>query len=104
LNRLLQARIPSDKILTVELAEAAAEFTQESGSNLAIVIDRRGQVVNVTVGNPVDVQLPELRSVRVGPGRLCGHRIIYTQLPGRQKLESGQSIPNKEDLQSLAKN
>jgi GTPase len=104
LDRILQQRIPSDKILTVDLAEAAAEFAQESGTNLSIVIDRRGQVVNVTVGNPSDVQMPELRGVRVGPGRLCGHRIVYTQLPGRQQVASGAAVPSKEELQFMAKN
>ena len=30
--------------------------------------------------------MPELRGVRVGPGRLCGHRIVHTHLPNSQTL------------------
>jgi GTP-binding protein HflX len=80
LNRLLQQRIPKDKILTIELADSVAELSHETGYPLSLVVNRRGQVVNVTVGQPFEVNMPELRGVRVGPGRLCGHRIIHTRL------------------------
>ncbi len=80
LMRILQKRIPKDKVLTVDLADSVAEISHEIGYPVSVVINRRGQVVNVTVGNPVQVQMPELRGVRVGPGRLCGHRIIHTHL------------------------
>jgi len=81
LNRLLQKRIPKDKILTLELADSVAEISQETGYPLSVVVNRRGHVVNVTVGHPFEVKMPELKGVRVGPGRLCGHRIIHTTFP-----------------------
>jgi GTP-binding protein HflX len=70
-----------------------------------MVVDRRGQVVNVTVGTPAEVNTLELRGVRVGPGRLCGHRIIHTQLAQANgaTAEPG-SPPTKDDLQVLARN
>ncbi len=101
LQRLLQQRVPADRILTIELAEAVAELSQSAGLPLSLVIDRRGQIVNVTVGNPTDVNVPELRKVRVGPGRLCGHRIIHTHLNGRNNAATG---PSKDSLHCLAKN
>ncbi len=101
LDRLLQQRIPADQILTVDLAESIAEISQESGCPICVVIDRRGQVVNVTAGNPCDVNVPELRGVRVGPGRLSGHRLLYAQSASKQQHKTG---PSKEDLQCLAKN
>jgi hypothetical protein len=58
LNRLLQKRIPKDKILTLELADSVAEISQETGYPLSVVVNRRGHVVNVTVGHPFEVKMP----------------------------------------------
>lgn len=107
LNRLLQQRIPQGKILSLDLAESVAEISHNTGYPLSVVINRRGQVVNVTVGNPSEVNMPELRGVRVGPGRLCGHRIIHTTLdnrPSKNGQEGTSPSFRKEDLQCLLKN
>lgn len=118
LNRLLQQRIPKDKILTIELADSVAEISHETGYPLSLVVNRRGQVVNVTVGHPWEVNMPELKGVRVGPGRLCGHRIIHTRLEDNDKsavkstgespqkssgVDSKEPV-SKENLQCLARN
>ncbi len=118
LNRLLQKRIPKDKILTIDLADSVAEISLETGYPLSVVVNRRGQVVNVTVGHPWEVDMPELRGVRVGPGRLCGHRIIHTKLEDKgtkngDHLKAAGHAPgssgvkdslSKENLQCLARN
>jgi len=121
LNQLLQKRIPKDKILTIDLADSVAELSHEIGHPLSVVVNRRGQVVNVTVGHPWEVNMPELRGVRVGPGRLCGHRIIHTKteekvvknnsnvkaLPGQGPVGGNGEIKealSKENLQCLARN
>ncbi len=103
LQRLLQQRIPEDKVLTSDLAETIAELSHETGCALSVVVNRRGQVVNITVGQPKDVNLPELKGVRSGPGRLCGHRIIHAHLTN-SRAGNGKSGPSKEDLQCLARN
>jgi GTP-binding protein HflX len=103
LNRLLQQRIPADKILTSDLADSVAEISHTTGYPVSLVVNRRGQVVNVTVGPPSEVNMPELRGVRVGPGRLCGHRIIHTHLKNGNG-NNGQFDINKESLQCLARN
>lgn len=124
LERLLTKRIPKDRVLTTDLADSVAEISHETGYPISVVINRRGQIVNVTVGPPGSVNMPELRGVRVGPGRLCGHRIVHTHLPNNQTLrlskkrdkdktdatEDGDNgIPeskifSKESLQCLARN
>lgn len=100
LQRLLQERIPEGSVLTLDLAECMADFSHETGEVISATINRRGQVVNVTVGQPRDVDTPELTGSRYGPGRLCGQRIIYTSLNGHGHAQPG---PNKEDLQVLAR-
>src|SRR4029077_10792 len=101
LVKVLQKRIPKDKILTLDLADSVAEISHFTGYPVSVVINRRGQIVNVTVGNPSRVNVPELRGVRVGPGRLCGHRIIHTHLSNGP---SSESKIGKESLQCLARN
>ncbi len=98
LQRLLQERIPERSVLTLDLAESMAEFSHETGEVVSVTVNRRGQVVNITVGQPKDVETPELKGFRSGPGRLCGQRIIYTSFNGNQNQG-----PNKEDLQCLAR-
>ena len=107
LNRLLQQRIPMDKIVTIDLADSVAELSHITGYPLSVVVNRRGQIVNITVGQPSDVNMPELRGVRVGPGRLCGHRIIHTHFvkkPAMVVAGTEQSIISMESLQVLARN
>lgn len=101
LQRMLQERIPERSILTPDLAEAMAGFSAQTSLPLSVAINRRGQVVNITVGPPRDLDIPELKGLRSGPGRLSGHRILYTQIGTVVKSLNGL---NKEDLQCLAKN
>jgi GTPase len=110
LNRLLEQRIPADKVLTIELAETIAQVSQDIGQSVSVVANRRGQIVNVTLGQPWQVDMPELRQVRVGPGRLCGHRIIYTSLssrankPEKNKVSDITYSISNENLHCLARN
>lgn len=118
LSKILSKRIPKDKILTLDLADSVAEISHTTGHPVSVVVNRRGQIVNVTVGSPGKVNVPELKGVRVGPGRLCGHRIISTQLKKsnsknktinkNQEEIAGkpnpQDIFTKDSLQCLAKN
>ena len=106
LERLLQKRVPKDQILTLDLADSLAEVSSEIGHVVSLVVNRRGQIVNVTLGQPFEVNMPELRGVRVGPGRFCGHRIIHTRLPQKvvpvNREEALEEI-SKENLQCLAR-
>ncbi len=99
LQRLLQERIPESSIITLDLAESMAEFSHETGEILSVTINRRGQIVNITVGKATEVETPEIKGFRSGPGRLCGQRIIYTSLNGGSNSDG----PSKENLQCLAR-
>lgn len=106
LNRLLKRRLPTDKVVTIDFAESVAEVSHNIGQAVSVVVNRRGQIVNVTLGQPWQVNVPELRQVRVGPGRLCGHRIIHTRLnyESNVKKNSTKSGISDENLQCLARN
>ncbi len=94
LNRLLTQRIPADKILTIELADSVAELSNSIGQPVSLVVNRRGQVVNVTVGQPSDVNMPELRGVRVGPADFAGIASFIRTFP-KQLLAKSNTVTDR---------
>lgn len=107
LNRLFKLRVPKDKIVTSTLADSVAAVSYAIGHSLSLLMSRRGEIVSITLGQPKDIDMPELKSVRLGPGRLSGHRIIFTHLAFKAnrhgKIASLPTI-NNDNLQCLARN
>lgn len=62
---------------------------------MAIVINRRGQIISISIGDAENLKLPTFRNVREGAARLCGVRCIHTH-------PSGKPL-SKNDLVALAK-
>jgi len=75
-----------------DLVKVTARLSREIRRQVAVVIDRKGDVTHVVVGDHRSVQLPPL-SIRTGPSRLSGYRWIHTHLS-----EEGL---NRRDLTSL---
>ncbi len=80
LQNLYRRRIPSEKVLTPELAHTLAALSAGIGRPLALLLDREGRVVRVGVGDARDLPIPEgARTER----RLSGYRLLHTHLgPG----------------------
>lgn len=70
-------------------------MSHEINKEIAIIINRRGQIIDVTVGDAQSVSLPRYKNVREGAARLCGLRCIHTH-PTHAPL-------SKMDLTTLAK-
>ncbi len=62
--------------MSFELARELAQLTAELGSKLSVLIDRRGRVVTVAVGDASDVPLPPVHGE--GDSRLFGLRLVHT--------------------------
>lgn len=76
------------------MALALAAVSGETGRQIALLINRRGEVHNVIAGTAEGVQLPNLRRARTAQRRFRGLRCVHTHLkPG------GLS---REDLMDLA--
>ncbi|GAB4210466.1 MAG: GTPase HflX [Synechococcales cyanobacterium] len=91
LERLYSIRLPHDQLVTWDLAQRMGALAIELGSqNLSVFINRRGQIIRVAIGNPLDCQIPPLELPRYGSERLSGIRCLTTQRhrdpPGRQAL------------------
>ncbi len=69
--------------MTTETARRLAELSRETGRQLGLLIDRRGSVTHILVGDRRSVFIPDLRLYRFSPGHLRGLRLVHTHLePG----------------------
>jgi len=94
LEKIYRKKVPANQIINIELAEAISEISLEINKEVAIIINRRGQIINVTIGDAQMVQLPKFKNVREGRARLCGLRCIHTHPNGTFEL-------SKADLTAL---
>lgn len=67
-------------IISIELAREMSALSWELQRQIGIIIDRRGHVSAVVVGDARSIFLPDIQ--RRGRDRLCGLRFIHTHLAG----------------------
>lgn len=92
LERLARRAVPPGLLVTPELARALTEFSLETGRQCGVLLDRRGRVSAVIVGDAHTLTLPDVQ--RRGHDRLCGLRLVHTHLKGEALSD--------EDLTDLA--
>jgi GTP-binding protein HflX len=80
LDRLATRRTAPEVLITPELARPLTELSQEIHRQIGLLIDRRGHVREVVVGDAHRIVLPDLSSYREGRDRLCGLRMVHTHL------------------------
>jgi len=95
LEKLYRKKVPVTQIISVELAETLAEISHEINKEIAILINRRGQIVAINVGEYNGVDIEKFKNIRESQARLCGLRCIHTH-PG------GINYLSKADLTALA--
>ena len=93
LDRLFRRRVPADQLLTQELARQLTEISRDIRRQVGVLVDRRGDVQHVMVGNAHSIALPDWGRLRAGRGRLRGLRCIHTHLGGE-----GLTRDDKTDL------
>jgi len=94
LEKLALKRIPSGRVVTQEISRQLTELSFELGRQLGILVDRKGNIFKVLVGDAKSVLIPKLGGWRVGPGRLRGLRLIHSHLK--------DELLSQEDLADLA--
>ncbi|MBI5136556.1 MAG: GTPase HflX [Nitrospirae bacterium] len=94
LKRLYRRRVPPSEVVTAELARTLCELSRELGRQIAVLIDRKGDVRFVILGNDRRIQFPDLSAHRVGHRRLRGLRCVHTHLR--------EEPLNDDDLTDLA--
>ncbi|MGE0103558.1 MAG: GTPase HflX [Blastocatellales bacterium] len=95
LEKLYQRRIPPAEIVNPEFARQLTEISHEIGRQVGVLIDRKGHVEHVIVGDATKIVLPALDRSRLGHSRFNGLRCLHTHLRGEPGL-------THDDLTDLA--
>ena len=80
LQRIYRRKVPLDRLTTPELTKALVGVSHATGRQVGVLIDRRGTVHHVIVGDASKLMLPDVGRMRAGAGRLRGLRLIHTHL------------------------
>jgi GTP-binding protein HflX len=80
LERLYRRRVPVTAVTSMELARSCTELAHEMRREIGLLINRRGAVEQVCVGQGRDISLPDLSRYRSGPRSLRGLRLVRTNL------------------------
>ncbi len=79
LERLQQRSGSSKAVCEPALARALTECCVDLGRMVGVLMDRRGGVSDVVVGEPTRLYLPDIGRLRAGPGRLRGLRLVVAR-------------------------
>lgn len=80
LQKLYEQRLPGDRFITPEFADALATISAEIHHPLCCYINRRGQVTRIAVGTPFQTRIPFEELSRHSVEHLSGIRCVATQL------------------------
>ena len=78
LSNLYRRKVPPDAPATADLVRAMGELSLEINSPVSVLVDRRGRVTTVAVGDAQDTPLPPLYGE--AESRLYGLRLVHTHL------------------------
>jgi len=92
---MYQRRIPPGQIVTPEFARQLTEISHEIGRQVGVLVDRKGHVTDVVVGDATKIVLPAQDRSRLGHSRFNGLRCLHTHIRGEKGL-------THDDLTDLA--
>jgi GTP-binding protein HflX len=82
LRRTYRRRVDSDQVISPELARHLCEVSHETNRQVGVLLDRKGSVSSVVVGDARRLELPDVGRARAGSHRLRGLRLVHTHLNG----------------------
>ena len=82
LERLYRRRVAPSEVVSSELATQLATQSAELHRQVGVLIDRRGAIEHVFVGDASKIVLPDVGRLRGGKGRFRGLRLVHTHLRG----------------------
>ena len=94
LRNTYRRRASPHEVVSPELARHLTEISKSINRQVGVLLNRKGEVENVIVGNAYRLDLPDIGRARAGQSRLRGLRLVHTHL---------KSEPlTKDDLTDLA--
>src|SRR6266436_3411353 len=94
IEKLYQRRVSPNQIVTPEFARQLSELSHETRRQIGALVDRKGYVEFVIVGDARQIELPDFKRVRVARDRFRGLRCLHTHLRGEELTQ--------DDLTDLA--
>jgi GTPase len=94
IEKLYSRRISPHQIVTPEFARQLSELSHETRRQIGALIDRKGYVEYIIVGDARRIELPDLKRTRVAADRFRGLRFVHTHLRGEDLTQ--------DDLTDLA--
>ncbi len=82
LERIYRRRVAPTDVVGPELAAFLCEVSSEIARQVGILVDRRGQIEHVVVGDASKLDLPDVGRLRAARGRFRGLRLVHTHLRG----------------------
>jgi GTP-binding protein HflX len=82
IQHVYRRRVPAQQIITHELARYLCELSQETSRQIGVLIDRKGSIEYVMIGDNRSIFLPDLGRFRAASNRLRGLRYVHTHLRG----------------------
>ncbi len=79
LEQLYDQRQPSDRFITIELARSLTELSHTIRHPICVYLNRRGQIIRVGVGTPLQTQLAASDLPRQSLDRFSGVRCVSVQ-------------------------
>jgi GTP-binding protein HflX len=95
LDRIYRRRIDPSEIVSQELASFMCECSRDIQRQVGILVDRRGNIDYVIVGDNQKLYMPDLGPRRAGQSRFRGVRLVHTHLRGEPLT--------RDDITDLAK-
>jgi GTP-binding protein HflX len=80
LENFYRRRIPPEFLVSLELAREICRLSREIRRQIGVLVNRRGKVCFVIVGDNKKIVIPHTGEYRAAPGRLKGLRCIHTHL------------------------
>ena len=80
IERLTGRRVSPSVLISAELTRDVGRISSDIRRQIGLLINRKGKVVCVIVGDHYQIFIPGFVSRRVAPGRLTGLRCIHTHL------------------------
>ncbi len=94
LRNTYRRRVSPREVVSPELARHLTEISAETGRQVGVLLNRKGDVEWVIVGNAHQLELPDIGRARAGAFRLRGLRLVHTHLKSEALT--------KDDLTDLA--
>jgi GTP-binding protein HflX len=82
LERVYRRRVAPAEVVSPELASYLAELSADMHRQVGVLIDRRGEITHVFVGDASKIILPDVGRLRGAAGRFRGLRLVHTHLRG----------------------